>query len=90
MFFAFACIGVEVFLRLLAFRGFGRRLWEACGLQFLDTLEGVGRQSLALGLIALDGDKLFGIDLLRASEGVSPSVGELDAWIDSIREEDEL
>ena len=93
LFFTFASIGVEVFFFLdsltsrTSCTSFTR---EAGGFQFLDTLESVGGQSLALGLVALDGDELFGIDLLLASEGVSTSVGELDAWVDGIRQEDEL
>ena len=82
-----AGIGVEIFLFLIV--GGILRLWffgEACGLQFGDGLEGKGCQALALGLVALDGDKLLCINLFLPTESICTAIGDLDAGLGGIRE----
>ena len=84
-------IGIEVFffvsiLRYLRHSGF----WESGGLQLFDRSEGIGGEALTLGLIALHGDKLLSINLFRAPEVICATIGELDAGIGCVGEQEEL
>ena len=90
MLFRLAGIGIEVFFGLLWLGLLFRRLRESRGFQLDDTLEGIGGQALALGLVALDGNELLGIDLLLSSEGICSAVCELDTGVEGIGEQDEL
>ena len=88
-----ACIRVEVFgcISLVGLvRTFLGFLGESRGFQFYDALNLIGGQSFALGLEALDGDKLFGVDVLGATELVGAAVGHSDEWIDHIGEQHHL
>ena len=89
--FTLTGIGIEVFffLNIRRFRLFGL-FWESGGLELYDAFKGVGGEALALGLIALDGNKLLGIDLLSPSEVIGTAIGELDAGVGGVGEQDEL
>ena len=85
---AFAGIGVEVFF---LFRGgellVTRRFGEAGGLQLFDGVYLPGSQSLTLGVLALDRDKLFDVDFLRTSELVVAAVCHLQTRIVGVRQQ---
>ena len=92
---ALAGIGVEVFLRFRLTRffrvllSFGL-LGESCRLQLHDALYLPGAEAFALGLEALDGNELFGVNFLAASELVGTAIGHLDERIDHIGEQHHL
>src|SRR5574344_829072 len=82
--FALTGIGVEVLIIpiILAITlVLSRRLGPSRGFEFLNTLYLPCGDALALGLKALDGNKLLGVDIKRLAEGIVAAKGDLDARI---------
>ena len=56
-------------------------------LELLHLLHLPGGDALALGLVALDGDKRLGVDLEWHAVGVGTSEGDEQAWVNGVGEQ---